>query len=176
MLCDRFGYAFLASTHHTSSCRAFGWVCVCPTIMAQWNLWRKHFYLWIFFWPRHAQNCLMIIWISDLSAMVNQIFQLTALGYHCQCGHIQNSIVYYVFFFSFLSYSSLESISYLDVPSSCRCCWCVFWFFLSAEMPAFFFLRQIVNFRFSSLYIIVITINSILKIVHRLNTIAFEYS
>lgn len=66
--------------------------------MAQWNLWRKHFYLWIFFWPRHAQNCLMIIWISDLSAMVNQIFQLTALGYHCQCGHIQNSIVYYVFF------------------------------------------------------------------------------
>lgn len=32
MLCDRFGYAFLASTHHTSSCRAFGWVCVCVCV------------------------------------------------------------------------------------------------------------------------------------------------
>lgn len=64
-LCDRFGCAFLALTHHTSSSSSsVGWhveagerankrdsVCVvCPTIIAQWNhLWREGNFLSVYF-------------------------------------------------------------------------------------------------------------------------------
>lgn len=68
---------FRHSTHHTSSSsprvarpkRERTWLCVPYNHSTQWNHHgrrRAHTFLSVRFWPRHAQNCLMIIWIFRL--------------------------------------------------------------------------------------------------------------